>query len=74
MSQERLEIRARVQEALGNAEGVKEILGLTVGAASMCWKDVHLAGVFESEAAQAIVEEAYEELIRRWPIIADLRP
>lgn len=68
------EARARADEMLAKATTRDEVLGLALGAASMCWENVNGAGVFESARAQAILQalsarlEEMDEAVR--PLIA----
>lgn len=43
---------------------VETILGLAVGAGSMCWEDLTQAGVFQSKTASQIVDEASNLVIQ----------
>ena len=39
-----------------------ELIGQAVGAGSMCWENVHAAGMFDSTQAAAIADAAYQRL------------
>lgn len=41
---------------------VEELLGLMVGAGSVCWENPAGAGEFDSAAAKKIVDEGFERL------------
>lgn len=43
-----------------------EALGEAIGAASVCWEHIELAGEFQSQRAAAIVEELEEFLKRKF--------
>lgn len=45
-----------------NVTGIEELIGQTVGAASMCWENVEAAGVFDDVEARAVTGEALERL------------
>jgi hypothetical protein len=45
-------------EHMAGAETVEEVLGLAVGAGSVCWEHLEGTGVFQSEAATDIVDKA----------------
>ena len=46
-----------------DADSPLELLQLFAGAASMCWEHVERAGVFESDEASKLADEAMERLI-----------
>jgi ABC-type molybdenum transport system ATPase subunit/photorepair protein PhrA len=41
-----------------DAETLFEVVGQVIGAGSMCWESVDKAGVFQSELASSLVEDA----------------
>lgn len=45
-----------------NVEGIEELVGQTIGAASMCWEDVCAAGVFNATEAREILHETLARL------------
>lgn len=49
-------------------QNLKTIVGLAVGAASVCWDDMTGKGVFESERAQQIVEEVISWIEERYQL------
>ncbi|WP_438979941.1 hypothetical protein [Polynucleobacter sp.] len=50
---------------------LREILGMAIGEASMCWEPIP-AGVFDSEKAVIVLENLFLELIKAFPqILAD---
>lgn len=45
-----------------DATTVEEVVGQAVGAGSVCWENVRAAGVFQSDEAARIVQEALARL------------
>ena len=46
-----------------DADNIKQVIGEAVGAGSVCWGNVQGAGVFQSEEASNIVDEALAKII-----------
>ena len=45
-------------EPIAQASSVDEVVGLAIGAGSVCWEHPEFAGVFQSEQATAIIDTA----------------
>ncbi|OZE88049.1 hypothetical protein CH304_00320 [Rhodococcus sp. 15-649-1-2] len=45
-----------------DVDGIEQLIGQAIGAASMCWENVEEAGAFESSRAADIAREATERL------------
>lgn len=48
----------------GPPRSIEQVLGILAGAASMCWETPSGAGVFQSEKASALVQQAHEHIKR----------
>lgn len=48
-----------------DCDSIEQVVNQAVGAGSMCWQHVDRAGVFESEQAAAIAQDALAEVRRR---------
>lgn len=53
---------SRLSEALGHADTIEEVVGLAVGAGSMCWVDGNGNRVFDSTEASSVVDAAVARL------------
>lgn len=49
-------------DVFDNIHDAHELIGVAVGAASMCWENVSGAGVFDSTLAAKIADAAYARL------------
>jgi len=54
------DVQRMIDEKQGTEQKIRVILGLAIGAASMCWEHVERAGVFDSTEATAIGRDAYD--------------
>lgn len=51
-----------IEETIGKAESVGEVLGLAVGAGSTCWENMEGTGLFQEQQASAVVRAAEERI------------
>lgn len=52
----------KLKELLEAATSAPEVLGIAVGAASVCWEDVRGAGIFDSEGAKEVLDQTMARL------------